>query len=133
LSLTYVVDCSLVIEALSAREADDLLRQRLSAPRSLHAPHHLDVEVASTVRGLAAGRKITDLRGEQMLADYSRLRITRHPVWPYHPRMWELRHTLGAYDAAYIALAEAMGCALLTGDLKLKNAAGHHATVLVTR
>jgi predicted nucleic acid-binding protein len=37
-----------------------------------------------------------------MLADYARLRITRHPVWPYHLRMWELRHNLGAYDAAYM-------------------------------
>ncbi len=46
---------------------------------------------------------------------------------------WELRHNLGAYDAAYIALAEALGCELLTGDVKLKNAAGHHATVIVTR
>ena len=80
-----MVDCSLVIEALAARAEDDLLRQRLSAPRTLHAPHHLDVEVAPAVRGLAAGKKITDLRGEQMLADYSRLRITRHPVWPCHP------------------------------------------------
>jgi predicted nucleic acid-binding protein len=133
LSLTYVVDCSLVVDALSAREGDEVLRQRLSAPRTLHAPHHLDVEVASTVRGLAAGKKITDHRGEQMLADYSRLRITRHPVWPYHPRMWELRHNLGAYDAAYIALAEALGCELLTGDVKLKNAAGHHVTVIVIR
>jgi len=133
LSLTYVVDCSLVVDALSAREGDDMLRQRLSAPRTLHAPHHLDVEVASTVRGLAAGLKITDHRGEQMLADYSRLRITRHPVWPYLPRMWELRHNLGAYDATYIALAEALGCELLTGDVKLKNAAGHHATVIVSR
>jgi predicted nucleic acid-binding protein len=133
LSLTYVIDCSLVVNALSAREGDEVLRLRLSVPRTLHAPHHLDVEVASTVRGLAAGKKITDHRGEQMLADYSRLRITRHPVWPYHPRMWELRHNLGAYDAAYIALAEALGCELLTGDVKLKNAAGHHATVIVTR
>jgi predicted nucleic acid-binding protein len=133
LSLTYVVDCSLVVDALSAREGDEVLRQQLSAPRTLHAPHHLDVEVASTVRGLAAGQKITDRRGEQMLADYSRLRITRHPVWPYHPRMWELRHNLGAYDAAYVALAEALGCELLTGDVKLKNAAGHRATVIVTR
>ena len=80
MSPTYVVDCSLMVDALSAREGDDVLRQRLSAPRTLHAPHHLDVEVASTVRGLAAGQKVTDHRGEQMLADYSRLRITRHPV-----------------------------------------------------
>ena len=58
-----------------------------------------------------------------MLADCSRLRITRHPVWPYHPRMWELRRNLGAYDAAYIALAEALGCELLSGDVKLENAA----------
>jgi predicted nucleic acid-binding protein len=133
LSLTYVVDCSLVVDALSARGGDDVLRRRLSAPRALHAPHHLDVEIAATVRGLAAGKKITDHRGEQMLGDYARLRITRHPVWPYHPRMWELRHNLGAYDAAYIALAEALGCELLTGDAKLKNAPGHHATVIVTR
>ena len=45
--------------------------------------------------------------------------------------MWELRHNLGAYDAAYIALAEALGCELLTGDVKLKTAAGHHAAVRV--
>lgn len=137
MTLTYVVDCSLIIDALSAREEDEVLRQRLSAPRTLHAPHHLDVEVASTVRGLAAGKKVTDRRGAQMLADYARLRITRHPVWPYHPRMWELmwelRHNLGAYDAAYIALAEALECELLTGEVKLKNAAGHNATVIVTR
>jgi predicted nucleic acid-binding protein len=124
LSLTCVVDRSLVIDVLSAREGDEVLRQRLSAPRALHAPHHLDVEVASAVRGLAAGRKISDHRGEQMLADYSRLRITRHPVWPYHARMWEPRCNLGAYDAAYIALAEALGCELLSGDVKLKNATG---------
>jgi hypothetical protein len=49
------------------------------------------------------------------------------------PRIWELRQNLGAYDAAYIALAEALGIELLTGDIKLKNAAWHRATVIVTR
>ena len=44
-----------------------------------------------------------------------------------------MRHSLGAYDAACIALAEALGCELLTGDVKLKNAAGHHAEVIVSR
>ena len=47
--------------------------------------------------------------------------------------MWELRHNLSTYATAYIALAEALGCELLTGDIKLKNAAGHHATVAVSR
>lgn len=133
MTATYVVDSSLVVDALFVRESDELLRQRLSAPRTLHAPHHLDVEVASTVRGLTAGRKISSNRAARMLADYARLRITRHPVWPYHPRMWELRDNLGTYDAAYIALAEALDCELLTGDAKLKNASGHDAVVIVTR
>jgi predicted nucleic acid-binding protein len=47
--------------------------------------------------------------------------------------MWELRHNLGAHGAAYIAFAEALGCEFLTGDVKLKNAAGHRAAVIVTR
>jgi predicted nucleic acid-binding protein len=72
-------------------------------------------------------------RHERMLADYARLRITRHPVWPYHPRMWELRHNLGADDAGCTALAEALGCELLTGDRKLKDAGGHRAAVIFTR
>jgi predicted nucleic acid-binding protein len=47
--------------------------------------------------------------------------------------MWKLRHDIGVCDTAYIALAEALGRELLAGDVKLKNAAGHHATVVVTR
>lgn len=54
-------------------------------------------------------------------------------AWPGPPRIWELRRNLGAYDAAYIALAEALDCELLTGDVKLKNAAGHRAAVIVSR
>lgn len=88
---------------------------------------HRDVQPANILVDTRTG-------GEQMLADYSRLRITCHPVWPYHPRMWELRHNLGEeYDAAYIALAEALGRELLTADVKLKNAAGHHAAVIISR
>lgn len=56
-----------------------------------------------------------------------------HPAWPCHPRMWELRDDLAAYDAACIALAEGLACELLTGDPKLKNAAGHHGALIVTR
>jgi hypothetical protein len=55
-TLIYVVYCSLVIDALSARGQDEVLRQRLSAPRTLHAPHHLDVEIASTLPRCAGPR-----------------------------------------------------------------------------
>lgn len=46
--------------------------------------------------------------------------------------MWELRHNPSAHDAAYVALAEALNCELLTGDAKLKNASVHHAVVIAT-
>jgi len=60
------------------------------------------VRVRAAVDALEQGSD----EGTLMLADYARLRITRHPVWPYHPRMWELRHNLGAYDAAYIEVGQ---------------------------
>jgi predicted nucleic acid-binding protein len=45
------------------------------------------------------------------------------------PRVWELRANLTAYDAAYVALAEALGAPLLTRDRRLARAAGHGARV----
>lgn len=107
---------------------DDIL-----AARTLHAPHHLDVEIASTIRGLGAGKKITDHRGEQMLADYARLRIPPTQSGASTPESGSRATTSAHTDAACIALAETLGCELLTGDVKLKNAAGHHATVIVIR
>ncbi|WP_019877466.1 type II toxin-antitoxin system VapC family toxin [Sporichthya polymorpha] len=46
------------------------------------------------------------------------------PLGPFVHRAWELRHTLTVYDAAYVALAESLGCELLTCDRKLASAAG---------
>jgi predicted nucleic acid-binding protein len=128
--MTYVVDCSIVIRLLASRDGDDLLRQRLA--RSVHAPALIDVEVSSVVRGLAIAstpKQITAVRAQQMLADYAGLRIVRHPMQPLQGRVFELRHNLTAYDAMYVALAEALGMPLLTDDGKLAGAPGHQAEV----
>lgn len=45
-------------------------------------------------------------------------------VEPLLPRIWELRDTITAYDATYVALAEALGATLITGDRKLAGAVG---------
>jgi len=65
------------------------------------------------------------------LQDYLDLPITRHPHEPLLWRIWDLRDNLGAYDAAYVALAEALGATLVTCDAKLRAASGHHAVVEV--
>lgn len=124
-----VVDCSLVLYALAEARTNDLLRQRLSAPRVLHAPHLLDFEVANALRGLVRGGKLTVDRAAGVHADFADLRIERYPGAVVAGRMWELRDNFTAYDAAYIALAELLDCPLLTGDAKLAGA--HSATIEV--
>lgn len=129
--MTAVVDCSIVIRLLSNVDGDDLLRQRLA--RTVHAPALIDAEVSSVVRGLAITSKpnvhITAQRAEQMLTDYAGLRIVRYPMQPLQRRVFELRHNVTAYDAMYVALAEALDVPLLTVDAKFAGTPGHHADI----
>lgn len=129
--MTAVVDCSIVIRVLANRDSDDVLRQRLA--RTLHAPALIDAEVSSVVRGLTITTKpnvrIATERGQQMLDDYAGLRIVRYPMQPLQQRVFALRHNLTAYDAMYVALAEALDVPLLTDDAKLAGASGHHAAI----
>ena len=64
-----------------------------------------------------------------MLADYAGLRIVRHPMQPLQARVFELRHNVSAYDAMYVALAEALDLPLLTDDGKLAGSPGHSADI----
>lgn len=129
--MTYVVDCSIIIRLLSGQQSDDLLRQRLA--RTVHAPALIDAEVSSVVRGLSITTKphvrITSARAELMLADYSGLRIVRHPMQPLQVRTHELKDNFTAYDAMYVALAERLDLPLLTDDGKFAAAPSHRAEI----
>ncbi|MGH3975645.1 MAG: type II toxin-antitoxin system VapC family toxin [Pseudonocardiaceae bacterium] len=129
--MTVVVDASIVLRLLANRTIDEGLRQRLAAQRTVHAPHLIDAEVASAVRGLLLGGKIGLPRAAEMLADFAALRIIRHPMHPHLSRIIELRNNLAAYDACYVALSETLRMPLLTQDLKLSRAIGHHAELRV--
>lgn len=125
-----VVDASLVIEALVNDDLGTQILERLMEGRhALIAPHLLDVEVLSGLRGLAEVQRIDKTRIDQYLSDFARLPVQRHSHELLLPRMWELRHNFTAYDAAYIALAEATGSILFTCDRKLRR--GHRAEVVV--
>jgi predicted nucleic acid-binding protein len=122
-----VVDTSLILYLLAEAPANDVLRQRLSAPRVLHAPHLIDFEAANALRGLVLAGKLSVARADTVRADFADLRIERYPGAIVAERVWQLRNNFTAYDAAYIALAELLDCPLLTGDAKLVGA--HRATV----
>lgn len=123
-----VLDASVVVELLTNGPLADTLRRDLSGRSdALIVPHLLDVEVVSALRRLLAGRRIDSHRTAEMLAGLASLPAERYSHIPLLSRIWELRHNFTAYDAAYIALAEATNSVLYTTDGKL--CAGHHARV----
>jgi predicted nucleic acid-binding protein len=125
-----VVDASAMIEALLRTPAAAAVDARLFEPgETLHAPHLLDVEVAQVIRRYVANGDIDADRGREALDDLADLRLRRYPHDVLLPRIWELRHNLTAYDAAYVALAEALDAPLLTRDRRLAAAAGVRARV----
>jgi predicted nucleic acid-binding protein len=90
----------------------------------------MDVEVAQVLRRHAAHGTLIEARAEGAIELLQRLPLTRHPARILLPRIWALRGTLTAYDAAYVSLAEALGATLLTCDGRLARAPGHGAHVV---
>lgn len=126
-----VVDASAMVEALVGRDADTDLLEALAG--DVDAPHILDVEVMSVIRGLHLGGKLDAVSAEQARHDHFAFSITRHEARPFADRIWRLRHRHTTYDACYLALAEALRAPLYTCDGKLAGE-GHHAEVrLISR
>jgi predicted nucleic acid-binding protein len=128
-----VVDASVLVTALADDGDDgDLARSRLIG-EELAAPELIDLEVVSELRRLTAAGQLPERRSSLALADLMDLAIRRAPYLPLLRRCWELRASLTVYDAAYIALAEAMEVVLLTADERLARASGPRCTIEVLR
>ncbi len=126
-----VVDASALVEVLLGRSSAVLTRWLYDPALTLHAPHLLDMEVAQVTRRYAARGEIDGARGAAMLAALAALPIQRHAQTRMLGRIWELRHNVTAYDAAYVALAELLDAPLLTLDRRLAMAAAHRARVIL--
>lgn len=125
-----VLDASAAIEWLLRTQTGIKIDKRIFSPQvPLHAPHLLDVEVAQVLRRYVRDKTITTQRGQEALEDLGDLPLNRYPHDFLIPRVWELRATLTAYDAVYVALAELLDAPLLTCDGRIASAPGHHANV----
>jgi len=123
-----VLDASAVVELLTNGVLADSLRRDLAGrDDAFIVPHLLDIEVVSAIRRLVAGQRLDSHRSEQFLTGLAALPAERYGHTPLLGRIWELRRTFTAYDAAYIALAEATNSVLYTCDEKLCR--GHRAQV----
>ncbi|HEX7051375.1 MAG TPA: type II toxin-antitoxin system VapC family toxin [Longimicrobiales bacterium] len=126
-----VADASAVLEVLLRTEAAPRVETRLFSASTLHAPHLLDLEVAQVLRRYELRGELSRRRGAEALADLADLTIERYPHHLFLGRIWELRRNVTAYDAAYIALAEALDAPLVTRDARLGRVRGHGARVEV--
>jgi predicted nucleic acid-binding protein len=124
-----VIDTSAALTALLAVESPVGLAERIIEDGDLHAPHLIDTEVLHALRRLTLNRELSEERAADTRTEFAELAVTRYPHQPLSDRVWELRHNLTAYDATFIALAEALDAPLVTCDARLASSAGHHADV----
>ena len=125
-----VVDASAFLEVLLAtniapRVSDRIFRQG----QTIHVPELLDLEIAQVLRRFCLNGKMEDPRAAEALGILAGLPLVRHGHGPFIPRIWQLRHSLTAYDAVYVALAETLECPLITRDLHLASSHGHRALI----
>ncbi len=129
-----VVDASAITELLLQTDLGTRVERRTYRDDDdLHAPHLLDVEVLSALRRLVHAGEVIAERAEEAIEDLGLLRIIRHGHLDLTTRAWELRENFTAYDAAYLALAEALGATVVTCDRPFGAACGHSARIEIIR
>ena len=129
-----VLDASAVVELLLATEQGRSIADRIDDPTlGLHAPHLVDIEVAQTLRRYVRDGALAPVSASAALDDLHALDLERHAHEPLLDRIWSLRQNLTAYDAVYVALAEALDATLLTCDRKLARAPGIGRRVEIVR
>jgi predicted nucleic acid-binding protein len=128
-----VIDASAEVAALLGAEPEaESIRERVARQgETLHVPHLFEIEVLHAMRSLTFRGTVSSERAQLALDRLRNTRLVRYPHTPLAERIWDLRENLTAYDAAYVALAEALDAPLITADARLAQAPGIHATVEV--
>jgi predicted nucleic acid-binding protein len=127
-----VIDCSAMVELLVAgTQAGEAIADRLAREESVNAPYVLDGEIISALLGLMRGQKVTERQADAAVSNYRAFPIDRHDVLPLWSRIKILYANLSAYDAQYVALAEALSVPLVTADARIKRSRAAECSVEV--
>jgi predicted nucleic acid-binding protein len=127
-----VVDASALLELLLQTTLGARVEARLFRDEDeFHAPHFVDVEVTQSLRRLVRAGEVSAGRAADAIADLGDFDLHRHPHIDLLTRAWKLRENVTAYDAMYVALAEALGALIVTCDTLLGQAPGHRARIEV--
>lgn len=127
-----VLDSSAAIDLLLGRRRHERISERIGRPgETLHAPQLIDLEVLSAIRRLERLGTVTTERAEEAVEDLADLAVERYPHRGLAERVWQLRHNVTVFDAAYVALAEALDAPIVTADAALARAPGHDVVIEV--
>jgi predicted nucleic acid-binding protein len=127
-----VVDASALLEFLLQTSIGGRVEARLFRDEEeLHAPHLVDVEVVQGLRRLVRMGEVSSGRADEAVADLADLDLHRHAHLDLLGRAWQLKENISAYDAMYIALAEAIEAPMVTCDGPLGKSPGHRARIEV--
>ena len=129
-----VVDASVLANVIGDDGADGRrARGAIRVAGQVAAPDLVDVEAVAVLRKRWLAGTISDRRFEAAIADFEQLGMSRYPTLPLMRRAFELRANVTAYDASYVALAELLGCELLTSDGRLAGASGPRCAIRLLR
>jgi predicted nucleic acid-binding protein len=125
-----VVDASAMLEFLLQTPLGARVEARLFRDEEeFHSPHLMDVEVTQGLRRLVRSGEVSATRAAEAIEDLSDLDLHRHAHLDLLTRAWQLRENVTAYDAMYVALAEALDAMVITCDSPLAKAPGHRARI----
>jgi predicted nucleic acid-binding protein len=129
-----VIDASVLANVVGDDRADGQ-RARLEFRNAgdVAAPDLVDVETVAVLRKRWLAETVSDQRFAAAIDDLEQLDLDRYPTLRFMRRAYQLRASVTAQDSAYVALAEALDCELLTGDQRLVNAPGPRCTIRVLR
>jgi predicted nucleic acid-binding protein len=119
-----VVDASVVAVALGDDGHDGTRARARLTDEALAAPELVDLETVSVWRRQVAAKLMTARRAALAVSDLENLPLQRSPHRPLLERIWQMRHGVTPYDAAYVALAEVLDVVLVTADARLGRAPG---------
>ena len=127
-----VIDASALLEFLLQTPLGARVEARLFQDADeFHSPHLVDVEVTQGLRRLARAGEVSPHRAAEAISDLADLDLHRHAHLDLLARAWRLRENITAYDAMYVALAEALDAPIITCDAPLATAPGHRVHIEV--
>ena len=129
--MTLVIDSSTLLDALTGTDRTGAWAEAMLDDPHLAVPEFAFAETSNLLRRMELLKRLSRAEATTVFRDLLRLPLERHAFAPFAERIWQLRHNLTVYDAWYVAVAEQLGCPLVTLDVNLYRAPGPACEIII--